>query len=184
MRLLPLLALACAAAAQERTGPARVVLFEAVPRAVRVGEALELRWATIGAEQVRLDPAGEELPPQGKSVRKPRESTIFWLFAGNGRGGQCVPLEVEVLPAAEALRGGFWIQFAALANVDRARQIQEALKGLGDPVGLFPVTKSPGLPLQRVRMGPFPSREAAQRRLREIRPKAKALHLNPLVVPE
>lgn len=184
MKLLPLLAFTCAAAAQERSVPARVVFFEAVPRVVKVGEALELRWATVGAEKVRLDPSGEELPPQGKSIRKPTGSTVFWLFAGNDRGGQCVPLAVEVLPTVDVPQGGFWIQFAALANGDRAKQVQEELQGLGEPVRLFPVAKTPGLQLQRVRMGPFPTREAAQRRLREIRLKAKALHLNPLVVAE
>lgn len=164
--------------------PARVVFFEAVPRTVKAGEALELRWATVGAEQVRLDPSGEQLPPQGKSIQQPMESTVFWLFAGNGRGGQCVPLAVEVLTAAEALQGGFWIQFAALANMDRAKQVQDELQSLGDPVRLFPVAKASGVLLQRVRMGPFRTREAAQRRLREIRLKIKALHLNPLVVAE
>jgi len=164
--------------------PARVVLFEAVPRTVKAGEALELRWATVGADQVRLDPPGEQFPPQGKSIQKPMESTVFWLFAGNGRGGQCVPLAVEVLTTAEALQGGFWIQFAALANGDRAKQVQDELQSLGDPVRLFPVAKSPGLLLQRVRMGPYRTREAAQRRLREIRPKARALRLSPQVVVE
>ena len=184
MKLLPLVALAWAAAAQERPVPARVVFFEAVPRAVNAGNTVELRWATIGAEKVRLDPSGEELPPQGKLIRKPMESTVFWLFAGNDRGGQCVPFGVEVLTTAEALHGGFWIQFAALANGDRAKQVQDELQGLGDPVRLFPVAKASGLLLQRVRMGPFRTREAAQRRLREIRLKAKALQLNPLVVAE
>lgn len=196
MRLLPLLLLTCAASAQELPRAARVLVFEAQPRVVKAGESVELRWTTRGAEKARLDPPGEELPAQGQLTLRPEVNTVYWLSVGNERGGHSVPAVVEVLARvearaettgearAEASPGGFWIQFAALADGGRAQALRDQLASLGDSVRLFPVAKSPGLTLQRIRMGPYPTREAAQRRLRELRPKAQALHLNPLVMVE
>jgi len=200
VRLLPLLLLTCAASAQELPRAARVLVFEAQPRVVKAGESVELRWKTRGAEKARLDPPGEEVPAQGQGVFKPEVNTVYWLSVGNERGGHSVPAVVEVLARVEAKAetkaetraetrveaspGGFWIQFAALADGGRAQALRDQLASLGDSVRLFPVAKSPGLTLQRIRMGPYPTREAAQRRLRELRPKAQALHLNPLVMAE
>lgn len=185
VRFLPILALTGALAAQEWPRAARVVVFEAKPRLVKPGESVELRWATAGAEKVWLDPPGVELPAQGRMSRVPEGNTVYWLFAGNQKGGQSIPLAVEVQKAVEVPPKGFWIQFAALANADRARHLQAALRESMDPsIRLFQVVapRSSDHFLQRVRMGPFPSREAARQRLRELRPKAQALHLKPVVM--
>ncbi len=187
MNPLPLLALTGALGAQELPRAARILLFEVHPPLVKAGEPVELRWVTAGAEKVWLDPPGEDLPPHGRMIHRPVGPTVYWLFAGNGRGGQSVPAVVELLGQTAESPQGIWIQFAALADGDRARRLQEDLsRSLGDPVRLFPVAapNRSGQSLQRIRVGPFPSRAAAQRRLREIRPKAQALHLKPMVMAE
>lgn len=188
MRFLPLLLLTCAISAQELPRAARILRFEARPAVAKKGEPVELQWATTGADRVWLEPPGEELPPQGRTSRVPDGKTIYWLSVGNLRGGQTVPAVVEVVPAGRpelTPSSGFWIQFAALADADRARRLQEEIgRSLGDPVRLFQVAdpNRSGLSLQRIRTGPFPTRQTAQRRLREIRPRARALHLNPMVM--
>ena len=184
MIFLPCLLLTGALGVQESPKAARVLAFEARPCIVKAGEPVELSWASAGAETVWLDPPGEALPAKGKVVRTPEGSTVYWLFAGNGTGGHSVPVTVDVRGTSRILPKGIWIQFAALADAGRARRLQEDLRQcLGDPVRLFPVVR-PGLTLQRVRLGPFSSWEAARRRLREIRSEVLVLRLKPWVTAE
>ncbi len=183
---------------QDMPKAARVLLFEARPRTVKAGGPVELAWATQGAGRVVLEPPGEEVSPLGRRVVTPDVSTDYWLHVTNAAGGQSVPVTVvvESEPKLEPQTGpepaprlgsGFWIQFAALANEPRAREIQDALRErAGQPVHLAPVTAPhrPGLMLHRIRMGPFPTRKAAQLRLRELRPGIQALELRPVVMAE
>jgi len=154
---------------------------------VKKGEPIELRWVTTGAEKVWLDPPGEELPGQGRLRRLPQGSTVYWLFAGNGKGGHSVPASVEVVESAPVPLAGFWIQFAALADAKGAERLQNELeRRLTEPVKLFQVAapKRAELRLSRVRTGPYPTRVAAQRHLREILLKVRALRLKPVVMAE
>ena len=177
---------------------ARVLLFEARPRAVKPGGPVELAWATQDAARVVLEPPGEEVPPLGRRVVSPDLSTNYWLHATNATGGQSVPVTVvvESEPKLEArtepelaprLGPGFWIQFAALANEPRAQEIRGTLRErAGQPVYLFSVAAPhrPNQMLHRIRMGPFPTRKAAQLRLRELRAGVQALGLRPVVMAE
>lgn len=174
--------------------PARAVLLEAHPGTVKVGNPVELAWATRDATRVVLEPPGEEVPPTGRRVVTPQDSTVYWLHATNLRGGQSLPVAVTVESEpkpepepAPTVGPGFWIQFAALANEARAREIQGELGATtGQPVRLSRVEAPtrPGLTLHRIRQGPFPSRKAAQLRLREIRAGIQALGLRPVVMAE
>lgn len=181
---------------------ARVLLFEARPSSVKVGSPVELAWATQDAAKVILEPPGEEVAPLGRRVVTPQTSTVYWLHATNAEGGQSVPVTVaaEAEPKPESKSEprpvpeppppagpGFWIQFGALANEARARELQGELgTATGEPVRLSQVEApaSPGLRLHRVRMGPFPTRRAAQLRLRQVRAGAQALGLRPVVMTE
>ncbi len=185
---------------------ARVLLFEARPRSVKAGSPVELAWATQDATKVILEPPGEEVAPLGRRVVTPQEATVYWLHATNDGGGQSVPVAVavEVEPKPESkpeskpearpeqeppppVEPGFWIQFAALANEARAREIQgELTTAAGQPARLSRVETlaSPGVPLHRIRMGPFSTRRAAQLRLRQVRAWAQTLGLKPVVMAE
>ncbi len=177
---------------------ARVLLLEALPRTVKAGSRVELAWATQDATRVILDPPGEEVPPMGRRVVMPQGSAIYWLHAMNTRGGQSVPVAVTVEPESKSeprpgpeptppAGPGFWIQFAALANEARAREIQGKLAITnGELVRLSRVETlaSPGVTLHRIRMGPFPTQRAARLRLRQIRAGAQALGLKPVVMAE
>lgn len=128
----------------------------------------------------------------------PQGSAIYWLHAMNTRGGQSVPVAVTVEPESKSeprpgpeptppAGPGFWIQFAALANEARAREIQGKLAITnGELVRLSRVETlaSPGVTLHRIRMGPFPTQRAARLRLRQIRAGAQALGLKPVVMAE
>jgi len=176
--------------------PARILAFEAVPRSVKAGEAVELRWVAKDATRVRLDPSGEEFPAEGRTIRVLGQNTVFWLHAINATGGQSVPLMIEVRPALASAQGetglrttvpgpsetpqGSWIQFAALADGTRALGLKESLEALlGHSVHLSRVESPhrPGLTLHRIRMGPFVSRGEAKLRLKEIASRIRPLRL-------
>jgi len=181
---------------------ARVLLFEARPRSTKAGSPVELTWATQDAMRVVLEPPGEEVPPVGRRVVTPQDSTVYWLHATNVGGGESVPVTVAVevepkpepkpeskhgLEPAPSVGSGFWIQFAALANEARAREIQGELGTVvGEPVRLSRVEApaSPGVTLHRIRMGPYPTRRAAQARLRQVRAGAVTLGVKPVVMAE
>ncbi len=174
--------------AQDPKIPARILAFEGIPRSVKVGESVELRWVARGTDKVRLDPSGEELPAQGRMTRVLGKSTLFWLHAINAKGGESVPLVIEVRPSRVASQrpleasNGNWIQFAALADESRAQQLGKTLEQLsGHPVSLSTVEapKRPGQRLHRIRMGPFATRDEARRRLKDIASRILPLRLKP-----
>jgi cell division septation protein DedD len=189
MRAALLVVLPGVLAAQEGSSAARILFFDIQPRVVKAGQVVELKWAAQGADTVRLEPPGEELPAVGQTTRSPEVSTVFWLSTVNLRGGQSVPVAVEVLPSPPPVpvpeTRGPWIQFAALADPAGAQRLQALLQQrLGEPVRVFPMPNPahPPQTLQRVRLGPFPSRPKAQQRLREIQARIRDLRLKPLVM--
>lgn len=189
--------------AQLPQNPARIQVFEATPKAVKAGEPVELRWSATGADWIRLEPPGKEFPPTGHVTYVPRERTVFWIHASNLRGGQSVPLVVEMIPeAAPSLPaqagtgeeprtpasgpppGGIWIQFAALANTGNAESFGKEMSRLtGTKVMRFDIDDPdhPGQTLHRLRMGPFPSAREARMRLRSLQPKLRSFHIKPFV---
>ena len=78
--------------------PAHIQLFKASAAAVRKGETVTLRWSVAGADRVRLEPLGQDLPARGELTQPVNDRTIFWLQATNLKGGQSIPLVVELLP--------------------------------------------------------------------------------------
>lgn len=73
----------------------------------------------------------------------------------------------EPAKAAKTDRG-FVVQVTALADVDKARALQQDLAGKGLPVYTEVVQASSG-PVTRVRVGPFPTREAAERAREQLK---------------
>jgi len=77
------------------------------------------------------------------------------------------PKPEEPAKAAKADRG-FVVQVTALADADKARALQQDLAGKGLPVYTEVVQVASG-PVTRVRVGPFPSREAAERAREQLK---------------
>jgi hypothetical protein len=203
MQLLPLILATSLCGAQLPQDPARIQIFEAVPRFVKAGEAVELRWSATGTEQVRLEPLEQFFPPVGQVIYVPRERTVFWLHATNARGGQSIPVVVEILPATTdsgpwvgarsehpqprvvPSEQGIWIQLAALADTTNAERLNlDVSRRTGLKVVLSEIEPpdQPGLVLHRLRIGPFASIREARSRLRSLQPKLRILRLKPIVV--
>lgn len=203
MRLLPITLMTSLLWAQMPDHPARIKVFEASSKRVNAGDIVELRWAAMDADNVRLDPPGQDFPSVGKMAYMPKGRTVFWLFASNLRGGQSIPLIVEVIPPKTPVvpvpprrreipkaaphplgPGGIWIQFAACETLPRAQDLQKTLSRLlGKEIKLFEIKdpEHPGQTLHRVRVGPFPSFKEARKILREIQPQVRPMGLKPIV---
>lgn len=74
--------------------------------------------------------------------------------------------------------GGFVIQVAALSDADKARELQAKIAGGGLKAYTEVVQTSKG-PVTRVRVGPYASREAAEK----ARPQLQKLQLDGKVIP-
>lgn len=98
MRHLLVSLMSCLLCAQVPPEPARIQVFQATATGVRKGGTVTLRWSVVGADRVRLEPLGQELPARGEITQPVNDRTVFWLHANNLRGGQSVPLVVELLP--------------------------------------------------------------------------------------
>jgi hypothetical protein len=102
MRIVLLSLLPCLLCAQFPPEPAHIQVFQATAPAVRRGGTVTLRWSVAGADRVRLEPLGQDLPARGELTQSINGRTIFWLHATNLRGGQSKPLVVELLPDDQA----------------------------------------------------------------------------------
>ena len=187
--------------AQLPQDPARIQVFEATLSTVRAGEAVELHWSATGTDRIRLEPLDQDFPPVGSATYKVKERTVFWIHASNMRGGQSVPLVVEIMPeespSLRAQSGNnegsrtpppldrIWIQFAALADTGNTERLNKELSQFtGSKVARFD-TNDPGHPgqrLHRLRMGPFSSIREARKRLRSLQSRLRSLHIQPIVV--
>jgi hypothetical protein len=88
--------MSCALAVLVSQEPAAIQTFRAVPGVVPRGGSVTLQWTTTGTDQVKLEPLGLELPPQGW-VRFPLAGrTTFWLHAFNEVGGVSLPVVVNL----------------------------------------------------------------------------------------
>jgi DedD protein len=81
-------------------------------------------------------------------------------------------------PPKAATTGGFVIQVAALSDTAKARELQAKIAGSGLKAYTEVVQTSKG-PVTRVRVGPFNTREAAEK----ARPQLQKLQLDGKVVP-
>jgi len=98
MRAILLSLLPCILCAQVPPEPAHIQVFQASAAGVRKGGTVTLRWSVAGADRVRLEPLGQDLPARGEITQPITGRTVFWLHANNLRGGQSIPLVVELLP--------------------------------------------------------------------------------------
>lgn len=86
-----------------------------------------------------------------------------------------VPKPVTDKPAATAVAAGqFYVQVGAFSDAEKVREITDKLKGARLAHYTEPVATAKG-PVTRVRLGPFTSKEAAEK----ARDGAKALGLSP-----
>ncbi len=187
--------------------------FEATPPAARPGDKVTLSWHAVGTDRVRIEPLGLEVPANSWLTFTLRERTTFWIHADNLKGGQSIPLGVELItpaalpevagppapppapapvpakpagpPPAERTRPGtVWIQFAALWDPWNAAMLRKDLKrllGIDATVALLDPSGPSGPKLQRIRLGPFPSRQAARLRLKLLRARLRRMKLAPIV---
>jgi cell division protein FtsN len=199
MRLFFSLLVTGALAGQAPMEPARIRFFRADPPAVAAGGTVTLSWSATGVDTVRLEPLGQEFPAQGQVNQVIQAQATFWLHANNAYGGQDAPLVVNLdtapalpvrpappaaLPQAApaAPQSGFWIQFGAFADPGNATKLSADLRRLAAvEVTVDPLPMAGRPTLQRLRLGPFPSRAAALARLRQIHPRIRSLKLRPIV---
>jgi hypothetical protein len=102
MRIALLSLLPSLLCAQLPPEPASIQVFQATAQAVRRGGTVTLRWSVAGTDRVRLEPLGQDLPSRGELTQPVNGRTVFWLHATNLRGGQSMPLVVELLPDDQA----------------------------------------------------------------------------------
>lgn len=123
--------------------------------------------------------------PVEKVVEKPVEKAVEKPVAGKSPTddpralaaleGKSPPV---VATSAESSGKGFAVQIAAFSAADRARGLRDQLTGNGLKAYTEALSTSQG-PRTRVRLGPFPTREAADR----ARQKLKSMKLDGSVVP-
>ena len=205
MKTLSFILVSSLLSAQLPKDPARIQVFEAIPRIAKAGEPVELHWSASGTERVRLEPQDQDFPPDGRVTIVPRERTVFWLHASNVWGGQSLPLVVDILPEGGLVdpsrrsmnegtgdsmalsppaSSGIWIQLAALAEASGADNLaKEVLRRTGIKVARFEFEdpEVPGRILHRVRIGPWSSIHEAKTRLRSLQAKLRPLQLKPFV---
>ena len=78
--------------------PPEVLLFEAQPKAIEIGEASLLTWNVSGDDVVvTIEPGdGSRLGANGSVILHPTESTVYTLFARNTVGEAAARAEVQV----------------------------------------------------------------------------------------
>lgn len=94
-----------------------------------------------------------------------------------------VPAEAARRPVAKPARAGeVWIQFAAMVDPANAERLQKKLRSAaGVEAASDPADLPGGTHVLRVRLGPFPDRNAARIRLRALKPKVAPLGIKPIV---
>ena len=141
----------------EALGKGQAAPAAAETRAAESKPAAAAETASAAARPAPAKPA-EAKPADGKSARsEPAQAR-----------------EAEKNKAA----GGYVIQVAALADAAKAKELQAKLAGAGLKVLTEQVQTARG-PVTRVRVGPYPSREAAEK----ARPQLQKLQLDGKVVP-
>lgn len=116
--------------------------------------------ATVAAEGTKpaaLAPAGEAAPEKAKQPAKP---------APKKEAAKPKP-KPKARPAKSA-DGQFVVQVIALADADRARQMQERIAGAGIK-SYTEIVKTAKGDVTRVRAGPFPTREAAEKAREQLK---------------
>lgn len=129
------------------------------------------------------EPPKAEVAPEPKPEIKPEAATITKPEPKAEPKPQSVPAPDK--PASKAKgaaksksAGGFVIQVAALSDAAKARELQAKIAGGGLKVYTEIVQTAKG-PVTRVRVGPYASREAAEK----ARPSLQRLQLDGKVIP-
>jgi hypothetical protein len=85
-----MMALAPAAAGQERPGPPRpevvILSFTATPNSIHPGQSVTLEWTVVNAGRIRLDPGIGIVGERDSRTVKPGETTTYTLTALGYRG--------------------------------------------------------------------------------------------------
>ena len=137
----------------------------------------------MAAAPVAEPPKAEVAPPEPKPEIKPEAATITKPEPKAEPKPQSVPAPAKPAPKAEGAAksksaGGFVIQVAALSDAAKARELQAKIAGGGLKVYTEIVQTAKG-PVTRVRVGPYASREAAEK----ARPSLQRLQLDGKVIP-
>jgi hypothetical protein len=160
---------------------------------IQAGEIVQVTWSSSGAEEVLLEPLGQHLPAQGRTIIRPEATTTYWFSVVNLAGGETRPLTITVIggsptqpPAPAAVPvpaqppetpGAIqaWVQVLATTKREDAQRLLEALSQRCPerPVMLeVPNHSGPGT-LYRVRFGPYPSAKEARQHLKSLGPHLK-----------
>ena len=118
--------------------------------------------------EVRIDPPTTPAPMVGRiepaEPPRPRMSASVAPTPAPTPPPAARPSASAVAPAETPKLSGFWVQLGAFSNPALAMKLIDAVK---DPaVSLLTLPKNP---LMVVRVGPFPSREAAAAKMRELK---------------
>lgn len=160
---------------------------------VQAGEIVQITWSATGAEEVLLEPLGQHLPAQGRTILRPETTTTYWFSVVNLAGGETRPLTITVIggspapaqpapapveasvqaPAPGAIQA--WVQVLATTKREDAQRLLEELSQRCPerPVMLeVPNHSGPGT-LFRVRFGPYESAKEARQHLKSLGPHLK-----------
>ncbi len=157
--------------------PAKVEPAKVEPSKVEPAPAVEKAPATVPSTTT---PPPAESPSAPSNVPAPKKSIAQAeqkMLGAAGKSGTSAPVHVatqapaaNVAPAAstEASKEGYAVQLAAFADDKGANALANKLKRAAYPAYTEPLSTSRGT-LWRVRVGPYPSRDAAV----EVRDKLK-----------
>lgn len=97
------------------------------------------------------------------------------------RAPQAAPLAESrpLAPAPAASASGWAVQLGSFADEDRARKLVQRLEAAGHNAYLVPLRRADGKTLQRVRIGPYERREAAEAALKKVASEAKGAAVVP-----
>lgn len=131
------------------TAPPKVLLFEATPARVALGDSVTLRWDTADATGVDIQPGVGGGPVKGELEVRPTENTTYTLSAYGGGGQTMATAEVEVVregaPVILDLRARPAVVYAGgeseiVWSTRDARELELQPLGSVDPSGTVRVT--------------------------------------------
>jgi hypothetical protein len=83
--------------------PAPVIQdFRVEPATITAGQDVTITWSISGADEVSIQPLGNNLPSSGTATQSPSETTIYVLSASNGQQSTSALRQITVNPAPPA----------------------------------------------------------------------------------
>jgi sporulation related protein len=169
--------------------PQRDSAASSPPQAAKAGKANSAPAATPAGPAGETAGEGEPLPgtpqPAARAARSPRANASSGTGAASAGGGKSsiswsaaagtAPAGVGALPSgatASAAAGEVVIQVFSTADKEQADKVRDGLVDAGFTAFLSPIAKG-GQTMYRVRIGPFPSRTAAEPVAEKVRKERK-----------